>query len=69
MAEINKLIEIGDYKFELTLKSKSVHAHSLMTDYNSLINSFIGEKGDAQEETFYDYLYDITKQHKEIKKL
>jgi hypothetical protein len=40
-----------------------------MTDYNSLINSFIGEKGDAQEETFYDYLYDITKQHKEIKKL
>jgi hypothetical protein len=30
--EITKHIEIGEYRFEVTLRSKSTHAHSLMTD-------------------------------------
>jgi hypothetical protein len=30
--KMTKIIEHGDYKFELTIESKSVHAHSLMSD-------------------------------------
>lgn len=43
--EISKRIQIGDYAFEVMLKSKSAHAHSLMTDckenLESHLNGFI----------------------------
>jgi len=39
--EITKHIEIGEYRFELTLKSKSTHAHSLMTDFKESLDSMI----------------------------
>lgn len=35
--KISKTIEYGEYKFQVTIKSKSVHAHSLMSDYKNEI--------------------------------
>lgn len=41
MATITKNIQIGDYFFTLTLQSKSVHAHSLMTDEEDNLSDII----------------------------
>lgn len=59
--KITKRIQIGDYSFELTLESKSVHAHSLMTDYVMPMNIL--------EAKLYEWLHETIKQHKEDKKL
>lgn len=42
--EITKNIEIGQYRFELVLRSKSTYAHSLMTDYKDNLNNKLDEQ-------------------------
>lgn len=59
--KIAKQILLGQYLFELTLESKSVHAHSLMTDYVMPMNLL--------EAKLYEWLHETIKQHKENKHL
>ena len=65
MAEIIKRIGIDEeYVFELVIRSKTVHAHSLMTD-----NDFdLKGKMSAIKQNLEPELYDLSRKHKEVKK-
>lgn len=69
--KITKKIQIGDYSFELTLESKSVHAHSLMIDYK--LDDAMEDIKDklitgTSEQGHFD-LTELVAKHKEEKKL
>lgn len=39
---INKQIENGPYKLEIIIQSRTIHAHSMMTDYKTDIEDELG---------------------------
>ena len=65
MAEIIKRIGIDEeYVFELVIRSKTVHAHSMMTD-----NDFdLKGKISGLKDTLEPELKELSRKHKEVKK-